>query len=270
MCADEKLDTVEIDVLDRVATVTLNRPEVHNAFNAILIADLTQTFRRFFDREDVDAIVLRGKGKSFCAGADIHWMRESLSYSTEDNMADALRMSDMFATIRDAPQAVLGRVQGAALGGGMGLLAVCDIVVAAADAQFGFTEGRLGIVPAVISRFVVPKIGVSWAGALFLTADRFDAEQAQRIGIVHHVCPPECLDEAITSTLDSLRASGPHALRTSKMLVARISQMAPGEQREFTARTIAGARTSAEGQEGLKAFLERRTPAWRENRRADE
>jgi methylglutaconyl-CoA hydratase len=270
LCADERLDTIEIGLLERVATVTLNRPDVHNAFNAVLIAELTQAFRDLSDRDDVDAIVLGGNGKSFCAGADIHWMRESLNYSTEDNMADALRMSDMFATIRDVPQAVVGRVQGAALGGGMGLLAVCDIVVAAADAQFGFTEGRLGIVPAVISRFVVPKIGVSWAGALFLTAERFDAERAERIGIVHQVCSPECLDEAIASTLDSLRASGPHALRTSKMLVTRMSEMPPAEQKEFTARTIAGARTSAEGQEGLKAFLERRPPAWRENRHADD
>jgi methylglutaconyl-CoA hydratase len=223
-------------------------------------------FERLAARDDIHVVVLAGNGPSFCAGADVNWMRDSLEYSTEDNIADALRMSDMFAAIRDTPQAVVGRVQGAALGGGMGLVAVCDIAVAASDARFGFTEARLGIVPAVISRFVVPKIGESWARALFLTAERFDATRAEQIGIVHHVAAREQLDETIGSVLHSLRAGGPRAIRTSKMLVARLSGLSQAQQRELTAQIIAQARIEEEGQEGLRAFLEKREPAWRRNR----
>jgi methylglutaconyl-CoA hydratase len=246
-----------------VATVTLNRPEVHNAFNALLIAELTRAFGLLATRNDVHVIVLKGNGPSFCAGADINWMRDSLDYSTEGNIADALRMSDMFSAIRDAPQPVVGRVHGAALGGGMGLVAVCDISVAASDTRFGFTEARLGIVPAVISRFVVPKIGESWARALFLTAERFDAARAERIGIIHHVAAPEALDAVVVSVLSSLRACGPQALRTVKTLLHGLTELAEAEQRQFTAQTIARARTGDEGQEGLRAFLEKREPSWR-------
>jgi len=246
-----------------VATVTLNRPEVHNAFNALVIAELTLAFEQLAARDDIHVIVLAGNGPSFCAGADVNWMRDSLDYSTEDNIADALRMSDMFATIRDTQQAVVGRVHGAALGGGMGLVAVCDIAISAADARFGFTEARLGIVPAVISRFVVPKIGESWARALFLTAERFDAARAERIGIIHNVAAPEMLDDAVASVLSSLQACGPQAIRTVKTLVAGLAELSQAEQRQFTAQTIAQTRTGDEGQEGLRAFLEKREPSWR-------
>lgn len=257
-------ETIEVSFDADLATVTLNRPEVHNAFNAQLIADLTRAFRSLSREAAVRAIVLTGAGKSFCAGADVNWMRESLDLTAQENTEDALRMSDMFAAIAEAPQAVIGRVHGAALGGGMGLIAVCDIVVAADTTRFGFTEGRLGIIPAVISRFVVPKIGPSWAGRLFLTAERFGADRAREIGLVHDVVPEEELDATIAGVVEAVRASGPNAVREAKALITGLLQRPPGERREFTAETIAAVRTSPEGQEGLKAFLEKRNPRWQE------
>ena len=269
MGAKISFDTIQLTERGHVATVALNRPEVRNAFNALLIAELTVAFERIAARDDIHMIVLAGNGRTFCAGADVNWMRDSLDYTADDNVADALRMSDMFAAIRDAPQPVVGRIQGAALGGGMGLVAVCDVAVASDDTVFGFTETRLGIVPAVISRFVVPKIGESWARALFLTADRFDAARAEHIGMVHHIAGRESLDDAVNSVLQSLQSGGPRALRTAKKLVAGLSGLSQAEQREFTAETIARARAGREGQEGLRAFLEKREPVWRVKRDID-
>jgi methylglutaconyl-CoA hydratase len=254
--------TLQIAVYDMVATVSLNRPEVHNAFNAQLIGELTETFQALARDASVRVIVLRGEGKSFCAGADVNWMRESLDLSGEENIADALRMSDMFAAIDEAPQAVIGRVHGAALGGAMGLLAVCDIVVAADDTRFGFTEARLGIIPAVISRFVVPKIGPSWARRLFVTGEGFGSDRAREIGLVHDVAAGGDLDETIAEVCTAALNSGPNAIRESKALIAGLEARAPAEWRELTAQRIAAVRTSPEGQEGLRAFLEKRNPAW--------
>lgn len=245
-----------------VATVALNRPEVHNAFNAQLIGELTDTFGSLSSESGVRVVVLRGMGKSFCAGADVNWMHQSLELSEEQNMQDALRMSDMFAAINDAPQAVIARVHGACLGGGMGIIAVSDIVVAAENARFGFTEARLGIIPAVISRFVVPKIGSSWARRLFLTAERFEAATALQIGIIHNIVAEAELDPAIDRHIKALRASGPQAVHEGKALIADLIGRAPSEHRTFTAQRIAAVRTSPEGQEGLRAFLEKRPPSW--------
>jgi methylglutaconyl-CoA hydratase len=251
-----------LSVTKGVGTVTLNRPEVHNAFNAELISELTAVFEALSADDSVRAIILRGNGKSFCAGADVNWMRESLDLDESENIRDALRMSDMFAAIDQAPQAVIGRVHGAALGGGMGLLAVCDIVVAAADTRFGFTEARLGIIPAVISRFVVPKIGSSWARRLFLTAERFGADRAMEIGIVHDVVAEGDLDARMDALVPEILASGPRAVREAKVLISGLLERRDAERRSFTAERIAAMRTSAEGQEGLRAFLEKRKPEW--------
>ena len=249
------------------ARVTLARPEVRNAFNAALIEELSSAFEALA-AEPPDAlrgVVLAGEGPTFSAGADVEWMRAAMRLGVEENERDATAMQAMFAAIDVCPVPVIARVQGAALGGGMGLCAVSDIVVATVDATFGFTETRLGIVPAVISTFVLPKIGASHARALFATGQRFDAARAQRIGLVHEVVADEAaLDATVAALLDELRAAGPTAIRAAKALVRTIQELGPEDARARTPGLIARQRTSPEGQEGLIAFLEKRPPGWRD------
>jgi methylglutaconyl-CoA hydratase len=245
-----------------VAEVRLNRPDVRNAFNAELIAALTSTFGELASDPSVRAIVLSGEGKVFCGGADISWMRASLDLSFEENVADAKAMSDMFRAIDGCKKPVIGKIHGAALGGGAGLAAVCDIVVASADAIFGFTEVKLGIIPAVISPFVLRKIGISNARALFLTGERFDAKRAMHIGLVHEVVVADTLDVCIERITNEIATAGPEAVAAAKALVPHVAEATYADSRDITARAIAAARTSAEGQEGLRAFLERRKAGW--------
>jgi methylglutaconyl-CoA hydratase len=245
-----------------VAYVTLNRPEVHNAFNARLIAELARAFETLPQDETLRAVVLAGAGRSFSAGADLNWMRSSMDFSREDNYADALKMSDMLATIDACACPVVARIHGAALGGGVGLAAVCDIVIAADTVKFGFTEARLGIAPAVISPFAVRKIGVSAARALFTTAERFSAARAREIGLAHVVVPEAELDAAVATALIEITRNGPHAVRTAKRLARTIHDIPMPEAREMTSQTIAALRVSAEGQEGIRSFLEKRNPSW--------
>jgi methylglutaconyl-CoA hydratase len=244
------------------AVVTLDRPELHNALNERLIGEIQRAFARLSDAEDIRAIVLRGAGKSFCAGADLNWMRASLDFTRDENIADALQLADMLRAIDSCRHPVIGRIHGAALGGGAGLTAVCDIAIAAEETRFGFTEARLGIAPAVISQFVVPKIGQSHARALFLTAERFDAQRALAIGLVHQVVAFDELDQAVTRTLAEIGQNGPAGVRAAKTLARTVTALAPDEARETTAATIASLRVSAEGQEGIRAFLEKRRAAW--------
>ncbi len=258
--------TLRVERTGPFARVTLARPEVRNAFNAALIEELRSTFTALA-AEPPDAlrgVVLAGEGPTFSAGADVEWMRGAIGLGVEDNERDATAMQAMFAAIDACPVPVIARVQGAALGGGMGLCAVSDIVVATADATFGFTETRLGIIPAVISTFVLPKIGESHARALFATGQRLGAERAQRIGLVHEVVADEpALDAAVDALLEELRAAGPTAVRAAKALVRTIHEVGPEAARERTPGMIARQRTSAEGQEGLTAFLEKRSPTWK-------
>jgi methylglutaconyl-CoA hydratase len=244
------------------AVVMLNRPEVHNAFNAPLIGDLSRAFAELAGDVTVRAVVLGGEGRTFCAGADLHWMRASMDFSREDNHADALKMADMLTAIDECPCPVIARIHGAALGGGAGLAAVCDIVIAAEDARFGFTEARLGIAPAVISPFAVRKIGVSHARSLFVTAERFSAARAQQIGLVHQVVPAEQLDVAVDATLAAIGQNSPAAVRASKQLARSVLALDPVEARRYTAQTIAELRVSPEGQEGIRAFLDKRPATW--------
>lgn len=247
------------------ARITLARPEVRNAFNAELIGELRAAFEALV-AEPPDAlrgVVLAGEGSVFCAGADVAWMREAMGLSVEDNERDATGMQAMFTAIDDCPVPVIARVTGAALGGGMGLCAAADIVIATADASFGFTETRLGIIPAVISTFVLPKIGETQARALFATGQRFDADRALRIGLVHEVVADDAaLDDRIDELLDEMRAAGPTATREAKALVRDLRRMDPAAARAETVRRIARQRTSVEGQEGLTAFVEKRRPSW--------
>jgi methylglutaconyl-CoA hydratase len=250
---------------DVVARVTLARPDVHNAFDAALIADLRTTFLGLA-REDpghLRAVVLAGDGPSFCAGADLGWMRAAMALDTEANEQDAMAMADMFETIDTCPAPVIARVHGVALGGGMGLLAVSDVVIAESGTRFGFTEARLGILPAVISPFVVAKIGESHARALFPGGRRFDATRAARIGLVHEIVEGEAaLDAAVDAAVADLLAAGPTAARASKAIVREIRGLGHGSAKWHTARVIARQRTTEEAQEGFRAFSQRRRAGW--------
>jgi methylglutaconyl-CoA hydratase len=243
--------------------LTLNRPGVRNALNNQTIAELTGWAEAVRDQRDVRAIVLSGSGKTFCAGADVAWMSRTIQYTEEQNLRDALAMSRMFARLDSLPIPLIGRVQGAALGGGAGLAAVCDVVVAEAQAQFGFTEVKLGIVPAVISPFVLAKIGRSAARELFLTGARFPASRAREIGLVHRVVDAGSLDATVAEVAREFLEAGPEAVAAAKSLLAQVWSRSTDAAAELTAGVIASRRVSSEGQEGLRAFLDKRTPSWR-------
>jgi len=251
---------------DMVARVTLSRPDRHNAFDASLIAELRAAFDGLAreTEESLRAVVLAGDGPSFCAGADVDWMRAATTLDTEANEQDALAMADMFEAIDTCPAPVVARVHGAALGGGMGLLAVSDIVIAESGTRFGFTETRLGILPAVISPFVIAKIGESNARALFPGGRRFDALRAQRIGLVHEVVEGEAaLNAAVDAAIADLLAAGPTAARAAKSIIREVRGLPHGSTKWHTARIIARQRTSAEAAEGFAAFTEKRDPSWK-------
>jgi len=251
----------------RLAHVTLARPEVRNAFNAELIAALHRTFVELA-AEPVDrlrAVVLVGEGTTFSAGADIAWQRAAMELSMEDNEADAGRLQAMLEAIDTCPVPVVVRVQGAALGGGMGLCSVADVVLAEASAIFGFTETKLGILPAVISPFVLARIGEGPARALFMTGERFGAERALGIGLVHEVLPDlAALDERVEAVLAELASSGPTAVREAKAVIRAAREMGNEAFRRHTVHIAARQRVSDEGQEGLRAFLDKRPASWRD------
>ena len=245
-----------------VARVTLDRPAVRNAFNAELIAALRDTFDALTQDENVRVVVLDGAGKTFCGGADVNWMRGSLDLSEDENVRDAERMSDMYRAIDRCAKPVIGRIHGGALGGGAGLAAVCDIVLSGPDTLFGFTETKLGIIPAVISPFVLAKIGVSHARALFLSGERFGAERARAIGLVHEIVAEDALDDRIAEIAREFASAGPHAVSAAKALIREVRESTYDASESLTARAIAKQRTTPEGQEGLRAFLERRPARW--------
>ncbi len=248
-----------------VARLTLARPDRHNAFDASLIAELRAALAALADEppERLRVVVLAGDGPSFCAGADIGWMRAALELEIEANEQDAMAMAEMFDAIDTCPVPVIARVHGVALGGGTGLCAASDLVIAESGTRFGFTETRLGILPAVISPFVIAKIGESQARALFPPGRRFDAVRAQRIGLVHELAEgAEALDAAVDAAVGDVLAAGPTAARAAKSIVREVRGLPHGSSKWHTARVIARQRRSAEAQEGLRAFLEKRPPAW--------
>lgn len=245
-----------------VVHVTLNRPEVRNAFNDELIAALTEWAGSVRPSDSVRVAVLRGEGKVFCAGADLTWMSRMVGYSHEENVRDARTLGRMLEALNALPIPLIGRIQGAALGGGAGLAAVCDIVVAADDATFGFTEAKLGILPAVISPFTIAKIGQSAARELFLTAARFSASRAREIGLVHSVVPEADLDVQVDAYVRELMTSAPAALAAAKALIQEVAGRRPADVGQLTAETIARHRVSEEGQDGMRAFLEKRKARW--------
>jgi methylglutaconyl-CoA hydratase len=256
-------ETIVIERAENVVRVRMNRPEVRNALDGRMIVELTEAFIALAADESVRVVVLEGAGTLFSGGADVNYMRASLELDQDENYRDALRLSDMFSAINDCPIPVIARVQAAALGGGSGLVAVCDIAIADDNAIFGFTEAKLGIVPAVISPFVLAKIGPGHARALFTTAERFNATRAHVIGLVHEIVPAASLDAAVQGAIDEVTACGPQATRVAKKIARTVPNLTPSDAREWTARTIGERRTSAEGQEGLRAFLDKRSPSWR-------
>ena len=247
-----------------LARITMARPEVRNAFDAELIVKLREAFLALGGDASVRTIVLEGKGRAFCGGADVNWMRSALDLGEDENVRDAEAMSDMLRAIDRCPKPVIAKVHGAALAGGAGLCAVADIVVAETETVFGFTETKLGLIPAVIAPFVLAKIGASHARRLFLTGERFDALHAQAIGLVHEVTRADALDGTVDAIVAEIASAGPHAVAHAKEMIASVAAASYDDARGITARAIAVRRTSDEGQEGLRAFLERRRPAWRE------
>jgi methylglutaconyl-CoA hydratase len=246
-----------------VATITLDRPQVRNAFNEDAIADLAMAFDELGQDAGVRAIVLAANGPAFCAGADLHWMKKMAGYTQRENEADAMRLADMLRTIYFSPKPVVARVQGDCYGGGMGLVAACDIVVAADGVNFCLSEVKLGLIPAAISPYVVRAIGEQAARRYMLTAERFDAGQAQRLGLVHEVVGADGLDAQVAAITRHLVANGPQAVREAKKLVRDIAGLPIDDVLlADTAGRIAAIRASSEGREGVAAFLEKRKPAW--------
>jgi methylglutaconyl-CoA hydratase len=245
-----------------VEHVTLNRPDVRNAFNDEVVTELRQWADGLAEDPGVRVVVLAGAGKVFSAGADAAWMARMAEASEADNEADALATTAMLRAINTLPVVVIGRIHGAALGGGSGLAAVCDIVIAEEGAIFGFTETKLGILPAMISPFVLPKIGVSHARALFLTGTRFTAAKALAIGLVHTVVAAEHLDAAVADVVREALTAAPTGVAAAKRLMPLVAGRSPEDVAALTAKTIAAQRVSPEGQDGLRAFLEKRRPGW--------
>jgi methylglutaconyl-CoA hydratase len=245
-----------------VTRLTLNRPEVRNAFDDELVDRITAAARALTRRKATRVVVLQGAGSVFCAGADLKWMSRMVSYSHEQNALDASRLAIMFHALNTLPQPVVARVHGAALGGGAGLAATADIVVAEENAVFGFTEVKLGILPAVISPYVLAKIGPSASRELFLTGARFSAARAREIGLVHYVCAADAVDPQVDAIVRELMSSGPTAIALSKDLIRRVACEMPDNVIGLTSETIAQQRVSPEGQEGMRAFLEKRKPDW--------
>ncbi len=247
-----------------VLTVSLNRPEQHNAMNPAIMHELMRIFGELPARDDVRVVVLTGNGRSFCAGADLAFMRAAADYTFEQNVADGQAIFDLMMAVDSCPQPVVGRINGAAIGGGAGLVSCCDIVVASERATFAFSEARLGIAPAVISPFVLSRISPGHARELFLTGERFDVRRAQAIGLVHHVAAESELDAVVAERVTQLLQAAPGAQAAIKELIRAVAHQPKADARDYTAETIAARRASDEGREGMSAFLEKRKPRWQE------
>lgn len=257
-----KLERLELEAEDGVARVWLNRPETRNAFDGLMVTELRKVVGDLGADTSVRVVVVGGRGKVFCAGADLEWMKAMATFGREDNLREAGEMAELFSAISASPKPVVARVHGAALGGGAGLVAACDIAVAALGTRFGFTEVRLGLIPAVISPYVVGRIGESAARELILTGERFDATRAHEIGLVRAAVPVEDLDAAVDDRVQALLQAGPRALAEAKALLRLVAGRPAEDVRADTIERIASVRASAEGQEGLRAFLEKRKPDW--------
>jgi methylglutaconyl-CoA hydratase len=255
--------TIEISIAARVATVTLNRPDVRNAFNETAIAELALAFDELGRNDDVRAIVLAAIGPAFCAGGDLNWMKKMAGYTDAENLDDASKLADTLRTIYLCPKPVIARIQGDCYAGGMGLVAACDVAVAVEEANFCLSEVKLGLIPATISPYVIKAMGENAARRYFLTAERFSAAEAHRIGFVHELVAAEALDAAVAAIVKALVTNSPNAVREAKVLVRDIAGRPVDDALlADSARRIAAIRASNEGREGVASFLEKRKPSW--------
>lgn len=255
--------TLELEIKNEVGTIWLNRPEIHNAFNEVMIAELIEMFKEIKTLDEVRIVVLRGRGKSFCAGADLNWMRNVAKYSYEDNYAESLNLSNCFYEIYTCPKPTIAIVHGAAIGGANGLLAACDFAYADENSTFSLSEVKIGIVPACISPYVTKRVGEYGSKELMLTGKRFKGEEAAFHRLVNKSLPTDKLDEYLEEIIVLLKTSGPKAMSHCKTLIYDISnKLSLQEAIGYTAKMIADIRASEEGQEGMSAFLEKRKPNW--------
>lgn len=245
-----------------VAEVILNRPDIHNAFNDQLIEELIHVFQEHEKDENVRLVILTGKGKSFCAGADLNWMSSMISYSEQENVNDSLRLAKMFEVINNFKKPIVGKINGHALGGGVGLVAVCDYAITHDKAKFGFTEVRLGLIPAVISPYCINKIGESNARAWFLSGERFDGAKGMHMSLIHEVTTLENFEQRVSEVVDSHLNAGPEAAISAKVLIQNVMKLPKKDITEYTCHEIAKKRVSSEGQEGMKALLNKSKPNW--------
>jgi methylglutaconyl-CoA hydratase len=248
---------------DDTFTIMLNRPDVHNAMNEALMRELTACFKEVAGDRSIHTVILTGNGKSFCAGADLTWMKQMVHFSQEENRKDSRLLLEMYETIHSCPKPVIGRVNGAAYGGGIGLFAVCDVTMSPPETVFAFSEVKLGIIPAVISTFVAPRMSPAAMRRLFITGERFDAAVAHEVGLIDIVVPRERLDATVDACVEQVRSSGPIAVHEVKCLLYKYIELAHHEYKEHTVDKIAELRVSQEGQEGISAFLEKRKPTWK-------
>lgn len=262
MRTQKEYQTITFKIENQIARIFLNRPEIHNAFNDVMILELSEVFKKISEDEKIRVAVLTGNGQSFCAGADLNWMKKVIDFSYEENLKESLQLAELFYLMYTLPQPTIARVNGAAIGGGAGLVAVCDLVIASEKAKFSLSEVKLGLVPACISPYVLRRVGERVARELFLTGERIDACKALEFGLVNQVVPDDKLDEAVDERIKQLLSSGPKALAMCKDLLQKIPGMGFEEFKRYTAEVIAKLRISEEGQEGMNAFLEKRKPKW--------
>lgn len=258
----DKFETIIYKVEDKIASVTLNRPEVHNAFNDTMINELSAVFNDIEKNSDIRVVILTGEGKSFCAGADLNWMRRVKDYTYKENLEESLNLAEMLYKIYASSKPTIARVNGAAIGGGTGLVAVCDIAIAASTAKFSFSEVKLGLIPACISPYVIKKCGEGRCREFFLTGERMTAEKACTAGLINQVVSLEEIDKIIDEFVKQLISSGPEAIKKCKELLKRVPEVSLEEAKKYTAEVIAQLRISDEGQEGMNSFLEKRKPTW--------
>ena len=259
---ENRFQTILYEIEKRVAKVIFNRPEIHNAFNDTMIKELITVFDDIEENRSLRVVILTGKGKSFCAGADLNWMKRVKDFSYEENLQESLALSEMLYKIYTCSKPTVARVNGTAIGGGTGLVAVCDIAIGAENAKFSFSEVKLGLVPACISPYVIKKCGEGRCREFFLTGERLTAQKALNAGLLNLVVPLEKLDEAVDHLVDQLLSSGPEAIKRCKELIRNVPGMDWEGVKRYTAEVIARMRVSDEGQEGMNAFLEKRKPKW--------
>lgn len=257
-----KYTTLKYHKDGRIGRVSFCRPEIHNAFNGTVITEMEHLFNELAKDDNLRVILLTGEGKSFCAGADLNWMREVISQSFEQNLAESNALANLFYQIYTFKRPVIGRINGAAIGGGTGFVAVCDIAIAARSAKFSFSEVKIGVVPACIGPYVIRKMGEGKARELFITGERMNAERASEVGLVNKVVDDDQLDAEVENLIQSILSSGPEAVAMAKKLVSEVPLMSPSQFKPYTAEMIARLRVSDEGQEGMDAFLNKRKPKW--------